>query len=154
MQRLAFIFVLGGFLLLGVVPGVAQEENNQASSARALDPASVYAEKLGYKYQITKDGQRIVIFPDSSQCSAGDFLNNKCGQEWSCCEQHGGKLEKRTEDMGGGISEYAICTFAGGFECGEYDYAGGNCAPGDYKKWSPDPARRIKVDRSASDQLK
>jgi len=149
---LAFLFVLGGFLLLGVVPVIAQEENNQSPLAGVPDPAALYAEKLGYKYEITKDGQSIVIFPDSSQCNAGDFLKSTCGQEWSCCGQHGGKLENRTEDMGGGSSEYAVCIFAGGFECGEYDYAGGRCAPGDYKKWSPDPAKRIKVDHSTSDQ--
>jgi len=126
--------------------------DEQQSPPAIPDPAAYYAEKLGYKYQLGDDGQAVVIFPDGSSCGAGDFLNGKACQKWTCCEQHSGKLERRTEDMGGWTTEYSVCLFAGGYECSEYDYANGACAPGDYKKWSPDPAKRIKADHSASDQ--
>ena len=42
------------------------------------------------------------------------------------CEEHGGKLEIRTDSSGGQVG---ICIFSDGSECEEWAYFRGQCAP-------------------------
>ena len=88
--------------------------------------------------------EEIVVFPDGTECGAWDFYRGKAGHKWSYCEQNGGKIENRTEDMGTWTAEYAVCVFPDGSECSEADYIDGKCAPGVYKKWSLDEKKRIR----------
>ena len=45
------------------------------------------------------------------------------------CEQHGGRLEIRSDETAGG-AEFGICIFADGSECGEWQFYRGDCASG------------------------
>ncbi len=104
-----------------------------AGSVNAVEqmpnPAAVYAAKLGYKYEISKEGKGIVIFPDGTSCDEWDFFRGKAGQKWSYCEQHKGKIENRVEDMGMWTEEHAVCVFPDGSECEEMDNIYGKCRP-------------------------
>ena len=106
--------------------------------------AAVYAEKLGYKYEVQQNGSGVVIFPDGTECDGWDFYRGKAGQKWSYCQQHGGKIENRSENMGTWKAEYAVCVFADGSECGEADYVEGKSGPGIYKRWSPTAKKCVK----------
>ncbi len=44
------------------------------------------------------------------------------------CEEQGGQLEIRTDDVGG---QYGVCIFDDGSECEEWDFYNGKCAPED-----------------------
>ena len=46
------------------------------------------------------------------------------------CEDHGGRLEIRSDETAGG-DEFGICIFADGSECGEWQFYRGDCAPGE-----------------------
>ena len=124
----------------------AAEQKTKTDEKGMPDPAAAYAVKLGYKYEIREGEGGVVIFPDGTECGTWSFFRGRDGQKWSYCEQHGGKIENRTEDMGSYNAEYAVCVFPDGTECGETDYMDGTCGPGVYKKWSLDEEKRIKVD--------
>lgn len=113
-------------------------------SAGLPNPAAVYTVKLGYRYAIREGKEDTVIFPDGTACKGWDFFRGKAGQKWTYCEQHGGKIENRTENMGTWTAEHAVCVFADGSECAEADYIDARCAPGIYKKWSLEEKERIK----------
>jgi len=58
-------------------------------------PDAFYCVEQGYDLIIeeTPLGQRgICIFPDGTECEGWDFFAGQCGQEWSFCEQQGGKI--------------------------------------------------------------
>lgn len=114
------------------------------NAAGTPNPAAVYAEKLGYKYESRQDGRSVVIFPDGTECDEWDFYRGKAAQKWSYCQLHEGKIESRSENMGSWKAEYAVCVFPDGSECGETDYADGKSGPGIYKRWSPDTAKCVK----------
>jgi putative hemolysin len=101
----------------------AEERNN------IPNPAAAYVAKLGYKYEISTEGKGMVIFPDGTKADEWDFFRGKARQEWSYCQQHGGKIENRSEDMGTWTSEYAVCIFTNGSQCRESDYIAGTCSP-------------------------
>jgi putative hemolysin len=51
------------------------------------------------------------------------------------CEEHGGKVDIRTDAQGG---QYGVCMFSDGTECDEWAYYRGECAPGQMKR-APEP---------------
>ncbi|MFH0763202.1 MAG: DUF333 domain-containing protein [Candidatus Omnitrophota bacterium] len=116
-----------------------QEQKNTTDGEGRLvsmpSPAAVYSAKMGYKYELRKEGDSVVIFPDGTECNAWAFFRGKAGQKRSYCQQHGGKIENRVQDLGSWTAEYAVCVFSDGSECYEMDYIDGECAPGQYKKW-------------------
>ena len=61
------------------------------------NPAAVYAEALGYEYQVIDEQgsgvQGIVLLPDGSKVPGWDFLMGKTGEEFSACAKYGGKLQ-------------------------------------------------------------
>lgn len=122
------------FFILGSVSGEEDKDAKEQLSS-IPNPAAVYCAKLGYKYEIRQEKYGVVIFPDGTECNEWDFFRGKAGQKWSYCEQHGGKIENRIEDMGTWTAEYAVCVFPDGSECLETDYLDNRCAPGIYKKW-------------------
>ncbi|MFC1703671.1 C1 family peptidase [Candidatus Omnitrophota bacterium] len=85
----------------------------QEGAIGMANPAAIYCVDLGYKYRIIDEpdgGQHgICIFPDQTQCNQWEFLEGKCGQEYSYCAQQG--LDSITLDDGrNSISkEYAVC---------------------------------------------
>ena len=136
MKRYFYLFMFI-FFAAGLVNAEEQMPN----------PSAVYAGKLGYKYEVSKEGDGAVIFPDGTKCEGWDFFRAKAGQKWSYCQQHGGKIENRVEDMGTWRAEYAVCVFLDGSECSETDYIDGKSGPGVYKKWSLNSEKLIKFDK-------
>ena len=138
------------FINAGSVNGEEPKKttDQKGSLAGIPNPAAVYADKLGYKYEIRTDGYGVVIFPDGTKCGEWDFFRGKAGQIWSYCEQRGGKIENRIENMGTWTADYAVCVFPDGSECSEADYSDGKSGPGVYQKWSMDENKCIKVEKA------
>lgn len=59
------------------------------------NPASVYADALGYKYVIVYEkgagDHGMITLPDGSQVSGWDFLKGNVGTEYSGCAKYGAK---------------------------------------------------------------
>ncbi len=115
------------------------------------NPASVYCEQQGGRVEIrtAADGSQygVCIFPDGSECDEWKFFRGECtpkgwtpqptaapsGQAGMAnpasvhCEEHGGKVEMRT-DANGGV--YGVCIFPDGSECEEWKFFRGECKPG------------------------
>jgi hypothetical protein len=104
------------------------------------NPAAVYCEDLNYHDEIitAADGSQsgICVFPDSTSCDDWAFYRGKCGQKFTFCEQHGFRIETRTENMGTWTAEYAVCIFDDGSECSEQDYFEGKCSRSECRKWN------------------
>jgi len=92
------------------------------------NPAAVYCEKLAYKYTVeSENGQAgYCIFPNGEKCEEWSFFAGKCGQNWSYCEKHGGKIETTTEGCSFS-TECAVCVLPTGERCYEWDYFNGEC---------------------------
>lgn len=102
-------------------------------------PADGYCMELGYNCSIVtdQDGSQYAVctYPDGSECSTWEFYRGECGAEWSWCEQQGGSLLNRVEDMGGFTVSYGVCVFDDGSECLEQEYLAASCNPGDCVQW-------------------
>ncbi|MFH0935394.1 MAG: DUF333 domain-containing protein [Candidatus Omnitrophota bacterium] len=123
------LFYICLFICILFITGLAGGEEGDERDEMMPNPAAVYAASMGYKHKI-RDGKGVVIFPDRTEADEWDFFRGKAGQQWSYCEQHGGKIENRVEDMGSWSAEYAVCVFVDGSECKEIDYFDGSCGPG------------------------
>ncbi len=132
--------------ITGSVSGEERDDEKERL-AGIPSPAAVYSAKMGYKYEIRKGKYAVVIFPDGTECDEWDFFTGKAGQKWSYCEQRGGKIENRVEDMGTWTADYAVCVFPDGSECEEMGYLDGRCGPGLYKKWSLDENETVENSR-------
>ena len=122
--NLIVYIVLLAVWLAGCVPEV-QSENPPANMA---NPASVYCQGLGFKEETHQNelGQYgVCVFPDGSECDSWDFLEGRCGQEYSYCVDQGYELQV-IED-----SNIANCIFDDGSTCSEYLYFQGECKPGE-----------------------
>lgn len=88
------------------------------------NPASFYCQEMGYMLEM-EEGEEgtvgICNFPDGSQCEEWDFLNGRCGQEWSYCQRQGYRLESN--------GETAQCNFPDGSSCPEYEFFTRECQP-------------------------
>ena len=96
------------------------------------NPSAVYCQNLGYDYEInnTLDGEiGVCIFEDDVydctqtdgeeenctlvkkgiKCNAWDFLNGKCGQEYSYCEKNGYGIKTLSDGKNPMSEEYAVC---------------------------------------------
>jgi len=85
------------------------------------NPAAVYCQDLGYMFALTEtvSGQQgICKFNESAQCDAWDFLNGKCGQEYSICARQGYGIETRADGKNMFSQEYAVCVGVDGGEKG------------------------------------
>ena len=120
---LSCMALLSGFHFV-VISSVIPHEGAKAPEAGMVgmaNPAAVYCLEMGYEYQIADgpSGQRgICIFPDGSRCDAWDFLEGKCGQEYSYCAIHGYDLQTRTDGKDAFSREYAVCVSRQGTEIG------------------------------------
>jgi len=82
----------------------------------ALNPAEVYCEKLGYKYD---NVQGLCIFPDGTKVDGWEFLQGKIGREYSYCKKIGLEI-KTVKDPEKCIrfllDECAVCILKNGTE--------------------------------------
>ncbi|HUU44481.1 MAG TPA: C1 family peptidase [Acidobacteriota bacterium] len=103
----------GSNYYLAAGPAVAGDDPRPAiDRAGSRNPAAVYCTELGYEYR-TVDGPNgqygIVIFPDGTECDAWDFLQGKCGQEFSYCAACGYGTRTVSDGKNPFSREYAIC---------------------------------------------
>jgi putative hemolysin len=74
--------------------GPSADEDERGSIG--LPPsAAEYCTRLGFTIV---DGQ--CKFPDGSACEEWAFYRGECGQPHSYCNQHGGSVSSKTENMG------------------------------------------------------
>ncbi len=57
-------------------------------------------------------------FSDGTRCDEWAFYRGQCGQAHSYCNQHGGTVSSKTEDMGTWTAVYAVCKL-NGKQCNE-----------------------------------
>lgn len=84
----------------GSQPGISLEGSEQAAStsttsvsATMKNPSAVYCLDLGYEYKVIEfeDGgqQGYCVLSDEVMCPSWDFLNGRCGQDFSICARNG-----------------------------------------------------------------
>ena len=76
------------------------------------NPAAVYCKNLGYEYKIVKTSKGEYgecIFPDKSKCDEWEFLEGKCGQDYSYCKKNGYDIKIKTDGKNPYSPEYAVC---------------------------------------------
>ncbi len=106
-----------------------------------MDPSAVYCEKLGYEWMIeeTPDGEfGICKLPDGSTCDSWDFLEGKCGEEYSYCKKKGYELKTISDpEKCSSIfsEECAVCVLENGEEIEvtklmELEFRAGRCGDG------------------------
>ena len=94
-------------------------------SVGLANPASVYCTESGYELTFSADGSTGTCkFPDGSMCEEWAFFRGECGQSFSYCETHGGKLEVR--------DSIATCVFSDNSTCPEADFFTEVCKQGDH----------------------
>ena len=78
------------------------------------NPAAAYIKFLGYKYETRKDPAGaeygVCILPDGSECMDFDFYKGLCGKKYSYCTLKGCETKTRTENIGSGTIQYAVCS--------------------------------------------
>ena len=129
MDKKIFMVTVLVLLSAAIIGGCVTMENNTSNSneteIEVANPAAVYCKELGYGYTIITDiegGQKgVCAFPDKSECDAWDFFSGKCGQEFTYCEMHGGKIITTTEGCSFS-SECAVCVLPNGTKIDEWDY--------------------------------
>lgn len=108
------------------------------------NPASKYCEENGGTVDIRTliDGSQtgFCVFPDGSECDEWAFYRGECKPGDSLinanmpnpasvfCEENGGVLEIRTDEIGGQVG---ICVFDDTSECDEWAFFRGECKPGE-----------------------
>jgi hypothetical protein len=103
------------------------------------NPASAYCAALCFQSEIrnSPEGQYGVCnFPDGTSCEEWAFLDGKCGDSFSYCNNHGGRIKNTKETDGSAMFEYALCLFPDGSECLEEEYIAGKCRPSQCRSWS------------------
>ncbi|NQV14680.1 DUF333 domain-containing protein [bacterium] len=68
------------------------------------NPATVYCLELGYE---TTDNE--CIFPNGENCEQWDFLEGKCGQDYTYCKKMGYDVEVSEDGENPFSQEYAVC---------------------------------------------
>lgn len=137
-KHLWYVFMI---LILGlvVVSAGCSADSNQEQQAttpvvtQTLDeenfigmpnPASFYCQEMGYTLKMVEEDEGTVgmcTFPDGTQCEEWEFLEGRCGQEFSYCERQGYQLE-----IQGGEAQ---CIFPDGSTCPEYEHFTQECQP-------------------------
>lgn len=101
-----------------VVPGTAgcpskTSDPNANQHLTIKNPSAEYCLDLGYDFLVIDkpDGSQdsICILPGKTICPAWDFLNGKCGQEYTVCAKNGLKTVTLDDGNNPFSKEYAIC---------------------------------------------
>ena len=98
-------------------------QSNDISQAKMIgNPAAVYCTDMGYKFQIISDGAGgqtdTCSMPNNVVCDGWDFLEGKCGQNYSYCAKHGLSIRTATDGKNPFSREYAVCVDANGKDIG------------------------------------
>ncbi len=88
--------------------GTPKADEDERGSVGVPPTASEYCKKLGFTIA---DSQ--CTFPDGTSCEQWAFYRGECGAPRSYCNQHGGSIASKTEDMGGWTAVYGVCSLAG-----------------------------------------
>lgn len=121
-KELVLLFLL---LFSGCANGnVLENFQKEKPEIEIANPAAVYCKGLGYEYIIKPNGS-VCRFPNGEECSAWDFFNGKCGEKYTFCEKHGGKISIAKNCSFS--PECAICILPNGVKCLEWDYFRGKC---------------------------
>jgi len=101
--RLSWIFFISLSILLFI---------HISDVAGMANPSAVYCVDLGYKYEIVnsdKGEQGICIFSNETNCDAWEFLEGKCGKQYSYCSKIGYDTETVNDGKNSFTPEYAVC---------------------------------------------
>jgi len=81
------------------------------------NPAVLYCQDMGYTHRVVdgEDGQYGVCELPDEVCGDWDFLNGKCGQEYSYCAQQGYGIRTLSNGKDGFSREYAVCVDHSGY---------------------------------------
>jgi len=120
--------IISYLIVLVVVSGClhAHETTSSTQSDISLpNPAAAYCVKRGYRYS-----NEYCIFSDGSKCKAWDFLNGRCGNQYSLCEmKYNGRLIPSNKSCS--ISKNCgIYVLPSGRKCFEWDLFTGKCGMG------------------------
>ncbi|GEM_PF-3003729 len=111
--------------LLALVLAVQGSDEVQTYSNDAFtgmgNPAAVYCQDLGYvfKSESTSQGDYgICSLPEGMECNAWEFLQGKCGREYSYCAQSGLDTIIKSDGKHGLTRSYAVCVDQNQIEVG------------------------------------
>jgi putative hemolysin len=99
--------VVGG-LLVACGGGHPSADEDERGSVGVPPTAPEYCTRLGF----TMAGSQCT-FPDGTSCEQWAFWRGECGQSHSYCNQHGGSVSSKAEDMGTWTAIYAVCNLNG-----------------------------------------
>ncbi|MBS2018040.1 MAG: DUF333 domain-containing protein [Deltaproteobacteria bacterium] len=115
--RILAVTALAGAALLaaacsdgsGGVDGTTLKADEDERGSVGVPPtAAEYCAKLGFTAMNSQ-----CTFPDGTSCDQWAFYRGECGAARSYCNQHGGAITSKTEDMGGWTAVYGVCTLNG-----------------------------------------
>jgi putative hemolysin len=139
-RKLFSVLALPLALLLMAACTLQQLQAPDENVADMANPAAVFCEDEGYKYEIrtADDGSEsgVCIFDDGSECGGWAFFRGECAPGNPVgmanpaavfCEEKGYEYEIRTADDG---SQSGACIFGYGSECDGWAFFRGECSPG------------------------
>ncbi|MFH1424108.1 MAG: C1 family peptidase [archaeon] len=83
-----------------------------AATVGMANPAAVYCQELGHEYKkvLTIEGESgVCVLAEGVECGDWDFLEGKCGAEYSYCAKNGYGIVTRTDGNNPFSSDYAVC---------------------------------------------
>jgi len=80
------------------------------------NPASIYCRELGYDYRIVGENEQtgICILPGGETCEEWEFLQGRCGREYSYCMRNGYDMVTLSDGDDPFSREYAVCVSEAG----------------------------------------
>ena len=119
------LLVFLGFVLISLLtyskPINMSPAEISSTNTLLANPAAVYCQDLGYEYKIVNEvsGQSgICLLPGRETCDAWQFLQGKCGQDYSYCSQQGYQIRTVMDGNDPFSIEYAVCISNDGQEIG------------------------------------
>jgi putative hemolysin len=112
----ALVVACGGGGSNTITSGGASASEDERGSVGVPPTAGEYCARLGFS--LTGSG---CTFPDGTSCDEWAFFRGECGQPHSYCNQHGGVVSSKTEDMGTWTAVYGVCTLNGA-QCQESSF--------------------------------
>ncbi|RJP39325.1 MAG: DUF333 domain-containing protein [Desulfobacteraceae bacterium] len=110
MRYLCFIVTT---MLVFSIAGVYVPSVMAQNSRFLANPAAVYCQQMGYRYEkrIDENGNAhgVCIFPDGSEAGAWEFFRGRAGQQFSYCARQGYGIRTRVQAENGYVTECAEC---------------------------------------------
>lgn len=92
----------------GGLGGTPKADEDERGSVGVPPTAGEYCTKLGFTIAESQ-----CKFPDGTSCEQWAFYRGECGAPRTYCNQHGGTISSKTEDMGGWTAVYGVCSLNG-----------------------------------------